>query len=200
VKAYLLADLEKSEIPFENTEAMTVLNLPEEQPDPFVSVVVLEYKSHPATVDGLAAQSVYGGYSLTPHNATLLEGNTMLQPPTRYGTFPSHIEVKEKSKYQWRLFIDKPMSLYADVSYNYQGEEGKGSVTVTSKAGSLSAKLRSTGKFVGEPNRDWQIGSFNSHRLGKIEFSAPGFYEITLEVEPGKGEEMGFQWLWLGGD
>lgn len=198
VKAYLLADLEKSEIPFENTEAMTVLQLPEAQPDPFVSVVVLEYDSYPAALDGLAAQSVYGGYSLTPHNATLLEGNTLLKAPARYGTFPSHIEVKEKSKYQWRLFIDKPKSLFADVSYNYQGEVGKGSVTVKSVAGSLSAKFLSTGEFVGEPNSDWQIGSFNSHRLGVLDFPEAGYYDINLEIDPGKGEEMGFQWLWLG--
>lgn len=200
VKAYLLADLEKTEIPFESTEAMTVLQLPKEQPDPFVSVVVLEYDSYPATLDGLAAQSVYGGYSLTPRNANLLEGNTMLQAPARYGTFPSHIVVKKKSKYKWRFYIDKPKSLFADVSYNYQGEAGKGSVTVTSEAGSLSARFQSTGKFVGEPNSDWQIGSFNAHRLGKFEFSAPGFYEITLDIEPGKDEEIGFQWLWFGGD
>lgn len=198
VKAYLLADLEKSEIPFENTEAMTVLQLPEAQPDPFVSVVVLEYDSYPAALDGLAAQSVYGGYSLTPHNATLLEGNTLLKAPARYGTFPSHIEVKEKSKYQWRLFIDKPKSLFADVSYNYQGEVGKGLVTVKSVAGSLSAKFLSTGEFVGEPNSDWQIGSFNSHRLGVLDFPEAGYYDINLEIDPGKGEEMGFQWLWLG--
>ena len=177
---------------------MTLLKLPAEQPDPFVSVVVLEYKSYPATADGLAAQSVYGGYSLTPHNATLFEGNTMLEPPSRYGTVPSHIKVAEKSNYQWRVFMDKPMALYADVSYNYQGEEAKGSMTVTSEAGSLNAKFQSTGEFVGEPNSDWQIGSFNSHRLGQMDFQEPGYYDISLEVDPRKGEVMGFQWLWLG--
>ena len=197
-RAYLLGDPEQSEIPFTTTEAMTVLNLPKEQPDPFVSVVVLEYESYPETVDGLAAQSVYGGYSLTPLNASQLKGNTKLQAPSRFGTFPSHIEVMELSKYQWRLFIDKPKTLYTDASYNYQGEEGRGMVSVKSEVGSLSAKFQSTGEFVGEPNSDWQIGSFNAHRLGKLEFSEPGYYDIILEVMPQGDEKVDFQWLWLG--
>ncbi len=198
VKAYLLADPEQSDILFINSEAMTLLKLPAEQPDPLVSVLVLEYDSYPATIDGLAAQSVYGGYSLTLSNATHLKGNTMVEPPSRYGTLPSHIKVEEKSIYQWRVFMDKPTALYADISYNYQGEKGKGSITVKSSEGTLRANFQPTGEFVGEPNSDWQIGSFNSHRLGQMDFSEPGYYDISLEVKPQGGEKIDFQWLWLG--
>jgi len=196
-KAYLLADPEQSDIPFIKTEAMTLLMLPDEPPDPLVSVVVLEYDTYPAIIDGLAAQSVYGGYSLTPSNATQLQGNTEVQPSSRYGTVPAHIEVQEKSIYRWRIFTDKPMTLYADVSYNFQGEEGIGNLSVKSDAGSLESKFQHTGEFVGEPNRDWQIGSFNSHRMGKLDFPESGYYNITLQIEPVKGDGMGFQWLWL---
>ncbi len=198
VKAYLLADPEQSDILFINSEAMTLLKLPAEQPDPLVSVLVLEYDSYPATIDGLAAQSVYGGYSLTLSNATHLKGNTMVEPPSRYGTLPSHIKVEEKSIYQWRVFMDKPTALYADISYNYQGEKGKGSITVKSSEGTLRANFQPTGEFVGEPNSYWQIGSFNSHRLGQMDFSEPGYYDISLEVKPQGGEKIDFQWLWLG--
>ncbi len=198
VKAYLLADPEQSDILFINSEAMTLLKLPAEQPDPLVSVLVLEYDSYPATIDGLAAQSVYGGYSLTLSNTTHLKGNTMVEPPSRYGTLPSHIKVEEKSIYQWRVFMDKPTALYADISYNYQGEKGKGSITVKSSEGTLRANFQPTGEFVGEPNSDWQIGSFNSHRLGQMDFSEPGYYDISLEVKPQGGEKIDFQWLWLG--
>jgi len=198
VKAYLLADPEQSDILFINSEAMTLLKLPAEQPDPLVSVLVLEYDSYPATIDGLAAQSVYGGYSLTLSNTTHLKGNTMVEPPSRYGTLPSHIKVEEKSIYQWRVFMDKPTALYADISYNYQGEKGKGSITVKSSEGTLRANFQPTGEFVGEPNSYWQIGSFNSHRLGQMDFSEPGYYDISLEVKPQGGEKIDFQWLWLG--
>ncbi|MDF1575550.1 MAG: alpha-L-fucosidase [Bacteroidales bacterium] len=200
VNAWLLADPEQQTLPYSNKEVITRIELPPEQPDPLVPVVVLEYDHYPATEEGLVAESLYGGYSLTPSNATLLKGSKELQPPTRRGTIPVHIQVSEKSSYQWKIFIDHPLTLQTDLSYNYQGEEGNGEITVKSEAGLLSGTFRNTGRFVGEPNSNWQIDSFNSHRLGQLEFTEPGYYTITLEIKPGKKEEMGFQWLWLGPD
>jgi len=200
VQAYLLAKPEKTALSFSTNGVVTVLDLPTEAPDPLVSVVVLEYESYPSTEEGLVAQSVYGGFSLTPGNAVDAEGNTKIQVPARRGTIPAHIKVSEKSSYQWRIYIDKPVTLLTDVSYAFQGEEGLGNITITSRSGSLSANFRATGRFVGEPNSNWQIDSFNSHRLGKLAFSEPGYYDITLDIKPGKGEEISFQWLWLGAE
>jgi alpha-L-fucosidase len=88
--------------------------------------------------------------------------------------------------------------LYADLSYNFQGEGGKGTFNVESEAGSLNCKFEPTGRYVGEPNSNWQIDSYDSHRLGQRVFAKPGYYNISLEINPGKDEEIGFQWLWLG--
>jgi len=198
LKAYLLADEEQKAIPITFSEVMTVLNLPAEAPDPLVSVVVLEYDSYPSTEDGLVAQSVYGGYSLTPLNALKSEGSTMIQGPARRGTIPPHIQVTDKSSFQWRIYLDKAVSLHADVSYAFQEEESEGKITINSSPGSLSGNFQASGRFVGEPNANWQIDSFNSHRMGQLEFSEPGYYDITLEILPGKDEELNFQWLWLG--
>ena len=151
-------------------------------------------------MDGLAARSVYGGYSLTPSRATELKGSTKIQLPTRRGSVPGHIPVSERSTYQWKIYIDEAVTLFADLSYNYQGEEGSGKISVKSETGVLSGAFRNTGQYVGEPNSNWQIDSFNSHRLGLLEFPEPGYYTISLEINPGKGDEMGFQWLWLGTD
>jgi hypothetical protein len=126
------------------------------------------------------------------------DGNTQIQVPTRRGTVPAHIRVSEKSSYQWRIYLDKAVTLHTDVSYAFQGEESKGKITINSIAGSLSANFQASGRFVGEPNANWQIDSFNSNRLGQLEFSEPGYYDITLEIKPGKDEELNFQWLWLG--
>jgi len=90
------------------------------------------------------------------------------------------------------------MILHADVSYAFKEEKGKGKITVSSLNGSLEANFQATGRFVGEPNSNWQIDSYNSHRLGQLEFTQPGYYNITLEIAPRKGEEVEFQWLWLG--
>ncbi len=197
LRAYLLADPEQTALPVISTEVKTSIELPEEQPDPLVSVVVLEYDHYPKTVDGLVAQTVYGGYSLTPSKAILLKGNTNIMPASRGGTVPGHIQVSEKSEYQWKLYMDRAITLHADLSYNFQGEEGTGKITVKSETGKLSASFNNTGRFVGEPNSNWQIDSYNSHRLGLLEFPEPGYYTITLEINPGKGDELGFQWLWL---
>jgi alpha-L-fucosidase len=197
-KAYLLADPEKNSLIHATSGAFTLVDLPAKAPDPLVSVVVLEYDSYPAVEEGLVAQSVYGGFSLTPAHVLESMGNTKLEAPDRRGTVPAHTRITEKSSYLWRIYVEKPMRLYADVSYSYQGEGGKGSLLVNSQAGSLQASLRPTGMFVGEPNRDWQIESFNAHRLGRLEFPEAGFYDIRLEVEPPVGEEVKFQWLWVG--
>ncbi len=199
VKAYLLAKPETA-LPFSSNGVVTVLDLPANNPDPLVSVVVLEYDSYPSTVDGLVAQSVYGGYSLTPKNAAELKGNTLIRTLTRKGTVPSHIGVNEKSSYQWRIYINKAMTLQTDISYAYQGEEGHGKISISSSPGSLSANFQGTGRTVGEPKSKWQIDSYNSHRLGELVFSEPGYYDITLEIKPGKDEDLNFQWLWLGAE
>ena len=94
--------------------------------------------------------------------------------------------------------MDRPVSLYTDVSYSFQDKEGKGTLSVTSQAGSLKARFNPGKLFVGEPNSNWQIVSFDSHRLGLLEFTQAGYYDISLEIAPGKGEEVDFQWLWLG--
>jgi len=89
-------------------------------------------------------------------------------------------------------------TLYCDISYAFEGETDSGKITVKSESGKLSGTFRNTGQFVGEPNSNWQIDSFNAQRLGQLEFSEPGYYHINLEIKPGKDQELGFQWLWLG--
>ena len=93
------------------------------------------------------------------------------------------------------------MTLNTDLSYNFQGEKGAGMFTVKSEpGGKLSGHVQPTGRYVGEPNAHWQIDCFNSHRLGQLVFPETGYYNITVEIAPGKGEEIGFQWLWLGAE
>ncbi len=197
-KAYLLADPEKNPLTFSHSGVFTRVDLPANAPDPLVSVVVLEYDSYPATEDGLVARSVYGGFSLTPGHVLESVGNTKLEAPDRRGTVPAHIRITEKSSYRWRIYVEKPTRLYTDVSYSFQGQEGRGSLSVHSRAGSLQADFSPTGMFVGEPNRDWQIESFNAHRLGQLEFPEAGYYDIHLEISPPAEEVVKFQWLWLG--
>ena len=52
--------------------------------------------------------------------------------------------------------------------------------------------------FVGEPNQNWQIESYNASRLGVIEITEKGYYNVNLNIEPKKGEVVKFQCVWLG--
>lgn len=199
-RAYLLADPEQKELGLTHSEVFTRIELPGQRADPYVPVVVLEYENYPESVNGLVAQSVYGAYSLNPYNGILLEGNNFVEPPSRRGSVPAHIKVSKKSTYFWRIYVDSTQVLNADLSYSFQEEKSRGRLSIRSNAGNLSSAFERTGLYVGEPNSDWHIESFNSHRLGKLTFPAPGYYNITLEIKPGKNEELSFQWLWLGKD
>lgn len=124
-KVYLLADKQKSDISFIYNNALTTIDLPIEQPDPYVSVVVLEFDQYPEIEDGLVARSVYGGYSLNGLNILNSEGDNFIEKAQRFGSIPSYIKVKQKSTYQWRIFIEEPMTVSADVSYSFQGKKGE---------------------------------------------------------------------------
>ncbi len=198
IKAYLLADKQKQAVPLSKKQAVTEICLPPVQPDPYVSVIVLEYEKYPEIEAGLVAQSVYSGYSLTPTNASGMDGDTLIEPASRFGSVPPHVKISNKSSFQWRVFIDKPQTVNFDVSYNYQGKEGNGKITLKVAGDVLSKQLVPTGKYVGEPNSNWHIDCFDSHRLGEVKFGKEGFYDIILEVVPIKDAPLDFQWLWLG--
>lgn len=196
-KAYLLADPGQQELPFSHSGALTLLELPEKQPDPHVSVIVLEYEKYPEIKKGLVAMSSYGGYALTLSELIRSEGDSRLVPASRRGTVPAHMEVLGNSSYQWMIYLDKPGTLLVDLSYSFQGVEGKSRLKVKSGGTMLRADAQFTGQTVGEPNSGWQMDSYNSHRIGQLSFPVAGYHSITLEIDPAKGEKIDFQWLWL---
>lgn len=196
-KAYLLADKHKTAIPVSKNGIMTTLDLPKQQPDPYVSVIVLEYDQYPGIEDGLVAQSVYGGYALNISNAQKAEGNTAITKEARFGSVPAHVSVTQKSIYQWRVYVDEPGTMVADVSYNYQGKKEGGNIKILAAKTENKAVIKSTGQYVGEPNMEWHVPCFNSHRIGNFNFPEAGYYDIIIEISP-KGEQpIDFQWLWL---
>ncbi|MGV8092955.1 MAG: alpha-L-fucosidase [Mangrovibacterium sp.] len=196
-KVYLLADKQKAGLPFTFDHVVTRIDLPVMQPDPYVSVVVMEYDSYPAAASGLAAETTDGGYSLNPANAVSSEGDHILVSAQHFGSVPAHVPVKQKSRWTWRIYIDRPLTMHADVSYDFQGKAGKGTITVQAAGASLRKTVQPTGKTVGEPNSNWHIDSFNSQRMGLVTFPSAGYYDINLEIIPLQKEEIGFQWLWL---
>ncbi|MCP3927914.1 MAG: alpha-L-fucosidase [Bacteroidetes bacterium] len=197
LKVYTLNDKLKSPLPFSHNEVLTEIDLPVVQPDPYVSVLVVEYEKKPEVVENLVAKTVDGGYSLTPQNTLSEEGDKQLIKLGRRGTVPEHLLVNNEYQCKWKIFIDAPCKMNLDVSYSFQGEKTKGTISIQA-AGSISThKVQSTGKTVGEPNGNWHIDNFRSHNAGSIEFPEKGVYEISMKIEAKKDNPVQFQWLWV---
>lgn len=196
-KAFALRDKLQSKLLFEHNQLYTEINLPKDQSDPLVSVIVLEYDQKPEIQDGLVAKTLDGGFSLKQGNIASEEGSRKMQNYNKGGTVPPHIEVSDQYESTWKIFVDQPGEMIIDVSYSLQGEKPSGSINVSAANVDLKHKVSPTGMTVGEPNQNWHIDNFTSLRLGTINFPKAGIYEISLDVDAGKEEAVKFQWLWM---
>ncbi len=196
-KIYVLADKQKSPLNFSHSDAFTEIDLPNDQPDNFVSIVVAEYKTKPGIVDGLVAKTIDGGYSLLPQNQVSKNDALIVIPKRRKGTIPAHVEIDKNSTFEWKIYIDQPGEKNIDISYSSQDEQGNSKFSITAAGKTISQNINPTGKTVGEPNRNWVIDNYKSNRAGKINFPEKGIYTIKLNIAPGKNEQVNFQWVWI---
>ena len=197
-KIYLLADKSESPLAWQHSGAVTSAKLPEMQPDKYISVVVAEYKTKPKIVQGLVAKTTDGGFSLIPQNQVSDQANFEIEKKERRGTVPEHVVVNKGLQLQWKIYVEKAGKKTVDVSYSFQNDKaGETSIRVNSADDTIIHNAQPTGKTIGEPNSDWIIDNFKSHRIGSIDFKEPGFYTIDVNIEPAKNKEIKFQWIWL---
>ena len=196
-KIYLLADKQKIPLNFKFSEVFTEIYLPNAQPDNYISVVVLEYKSKPSIEDGLVAKTVDGGYSLLPGNQNPKDESIFVHPLDRFGTVPRHAVVELDKTFKWKIYVDEPGEKDIDVSYSFQNKKSASKVSVNIAGETLFHKVEPTGQTVGEPNKKWHIDNFKSNKIGTINFPEKGYYTIEMTVEPAQNEEVKFQWLWI---
>lgn len=194
---YLLADKQKSNLNYTQNNSFTEIELPALRPDPYVSVIVLEYNEKPTIVDGLVAKTVDGGYSLLPQNQNQNDTSLNLLGKERRETVPLYASITSTKTLKWRIYVDKPGEKTIDVSYSFQNASIKSSLEMRVDDKVLTHNIIPTGKTIGEPNQDWVIDNFVSHKIGNINFEKPGFYEIETEIQPSKNDEIKFQWIWI---
>ncbi|MDR1780974.1 MAG: alpha-L-fucosidase [Tannerella sp.] len=194
-KVYLLADKQRQPLTFTHEGPFTDILLPAMQPDKYVSVVVAEYDGTPEIVQNLAAISTEGGYSLTYENSV---GDKTLKAERkgRGGTVPVHIDVKTTQRLKWKIYVDRAGEKTIDVSYTYQGTATGGMISCLAPT-KLTHNIAPTGKTVGEPNSNWVVDRYLSHRIGTVNFPAAGIYELEFEIAPPKDSTVGFQWIWV---
>jgi Alpha-L-fucosidase len=192
---YLLADKQKKQLAFTHDGPFTRIQLPVSNPDPYVSVVVVEYDNQPVPEQGLVAKTTDGGYSFIYSNNVINKG-LITERKSRGGTIPQHVKMTTPQKLKWRFYIDKPGVKTVDISYSLQGKDG-GKIVCVTPGFTLSHNFLQTGKTVGEPNSNWVIDRYLSHRIGEITFSKTGIYDLEFEITPPENEELKFQWMWM---
>ncbi len=196
-RIYLLADKQKSPLEFSHVGAFTEIQIPALAPDPYVSVIVLEYPGYPEITDNLVGKSITGGFSLTPLNAVSEMGEAIIVSESIFATVPLHVLIEDPANLQWKIYVDMPGTKNIDLSYSYQGEVNKGNLSIAKGNQRLTHTIQPTGKTIGEPNQNWVIDNFKSHRIGQVYFPEAGYYDIELVVSPGPQEEIKFQWIWI---
>lgn len=194
---YLLSDKLKSSIQFEQKEVVTRIQLPFKAPDPYVSVIVMEFDQYPKIEKGLVGESIGEGYALTPKNISYSQGSTKILSSSKFGSIPERLIIEEDSNYEWRVYIDQPGIYFLDISYSFQDENDKNSLTVKIGDQKLGHEIQMTGQTVGEPKSAWVIDSYNFFKLGEVQIDHPGFYDIKLDVNVIKNQTIKFNRLWL---
>lgn len=194
---YLLAGKQRQSLEYVHDGALATITLPRSAPNPYVSVIVLEYDGKPMVHEGLVAKNMEGGYSLGPWNIDNSGIALKTVNKQRRGTVPPYAAIVEPTALKWKIYVDGPGPKTFDVSYSYQGEADEGTILVKAARESISHKVSSSGKTVAEPNSDWHIDDFRSQRAGIINFNNSGYYDIELEINPPGSEEIKFQWLWI---
>lgn len=196
-KIYLLSDKQKAPLQFTHSGPFTEIQLPFLQPNPYISVIVVEFDKKPAIEDGVVAKTVDGGFSLNPKNINPKDKSLQIVKKASRGTIPENIVIDSDKTLKWKVYIDEPGEKNIDVSYSYQNSSTNNKLVVQAATSEITHTIQPTGKTVGEPNQNWVIDNFKSHRLGQIDFPEKGFYEITIEVNPNENDSINFQWVWI---
>src|SRR5690606_5949989 len=117
---YILSDKQKYPLQFAHSGSFTEIKLPDLKPNPYISVIVVQYKNKPENTDGLVAKGIEGGYSLTPGNMIQNNQPTYISEKEKNGTVPEFMTIDSNKKLKWKLYIDSPGEKFFDISYSYQ--------------------------------------------------------------------------------
>jgi len=197
---WVLSDKSQSMLEYSHQDVFTHINLPTQQPDPLISVIVLEYDTKPEIVSGLVSKTVDGGYALDHGNILAEAGDRTVKGYEQGGTVPPHLIIGQEYVATWKIYVEKAGKLRMDVSYSYQGKKPSGSIVIAIANTELSHEPVGTGLTVGEPNRQWHIDNFTSHRVGQFDIREPGIYEISMRINSPKENPIKFQWIWAATD
>ncbi len=194
-KVYLLSDSKQQALPFQHQDVVTTIQLPKQAPNPYVSVIVLEYKHYPKYRNDFSTINSSNGYALNTTNCSNTQPNISIEEPKKYGSIPQHIHINKPQLLEWKIYIEKPCHVAVDLSYHVDTSIKSVPVSISCEGKTLKATAKATGQTVGEPNCKWHIPKYVSKRMGLLHFNKKGFY--TLRFEASSPKAIDFQWIWL---
>lgn len=190
---YLLSDKLQNPLEFKQSGPSLHIALPHKQPDPYISVLVLEYENNLELETKVAAESSFGGVSLNYSNELLqLNKSTKLDRVS-----PEYISLEKETKLEWQVYMKEAGEKQLSISYANPSKTPVEISVGNDTQKSIQAFLSPTGKIVVEPNENFYTEEFVDSHLSRIDFPEPGYYTITLNAKLDKGEKLRLNWIWI---
>lgn len=188
-KAELLLANGSQPLDFEQYGPLTHIKLPQQQSDPFISVIRLTYKDI-VTVPSIVAESTFGGFALSGDNASNKKDINLIQHDQ---TRPTYVQTTGE-KISWNLYLPEAGMYNLDLSAHNPTNED---IPISVRLGGhiLQASIAPNGKVVAEPNEDNYTDEFVDNRIGKITVDQPSQYKLEFQIEG--NEELRLNRIWI---
>jgi alpha-L-fucosidase len=175
------------EVKFEQFGPILHIKVPEEHPDPYVSVLKVTLNDLQLDKE-VVAESTFGGFSLNAKNTTTKN----LEFKAFDGTKPDHLVLKPNEKVQWKVYLPEAGQYTVESSiHNGAGKDVK--LIIKEGDNTLSTMAKPNGKVTVEPNENWYVEEFLDVTNGKITISNPK--EIVIEFSA--DQAILFNRIWL---
>lgn len=185
----LLKEGHTQSLDFTQNGPLLYIDLPQNQPDPYNSIVRLKIKELELDPD-IVAESTFGGFSLNSHNP--LNGSELTRK-TYDGKKPEHLIISDETA-EWEVYLPKKGTYKLDLSSHNPNKE-KISVEIIIGDEIHTAELKPGTKVVAEPNENNYTDEFTEQRIGEITISQPQLVNVRFSSPAQK--EIWFNWLWI---
>lgn len=175
------------EVQFEQFGPIIHIHVPEEQPDPYVSVLKVTM-DQPQFNTEVVAESTFGGFSLNAKNH--LSKN--LEFKAFDGTKPDHLVLKANQTVKWKVYLPEPGEYSLETSL-HNGSGKTTQITIKDIESTFTVSAAPNGKVTVEPNQNWYVEEFLDVPVGKINITKP--IELTLEFSA--SDPILFNRIWI---
>nr|WP_243403196.1 BlaB/IND/MUS family subclass B1 metallo-beta-lactamase [Sphingobacterium haloxyli] len=188
-KAELLSADGTRPLSFKQYGPLTHIQLPQQQSDPFVSVVRLTYDSI-ETVPSIVAESTFGGFALTGRNAQHKEKLQLIEEDY---TRPAYVQTTG-GKITWELYLPEAGVYHIDLSAHNPTKKNI-VISIGISGNNLQAAITPNGKVVAEPNEDNYTDEFVDTPIGEITVEQAGRYKVEFQAK--ENQELWLNRIWI---